>query len=165
MELNFRFKFASALKQTNKTQETLKTSERPHWYMTRMLPDQMIFTKKGPAVWAQDWVTCRATPPDLRFGDLPGTRGERTTGEWAEISPDRPGGGSRNPGARRGHLASQGPRSASAGEDAPLGGRARPFGSGAGGRILLSAPGRPGVRGTVLRCTAQSICQGPASDK
>lgn len=27
----------------------------------------------GLAVWAQDCVTCRATPPDLRFGDLPGT--------------------------------------------------------------------------------------------
>lgn len=38
-------------------------------------------------------------------------------------------------------------------------------GSGAGGRIPLSAPPPSGVRGTVHSSTAQSICQGPAWDK
>lgn len=76
--------------------------------MTRVLSDQMIFTKVDPPVWAQDWVTCRATRPDRRFDDFPETRREGASREWVEI-PEGPAGDSRNLPARRGHLGGQGP--------------------------------------------------------
>ena len=50
--------------------------------MTRTLADQTIFTKMGPAVWAQDWVTCRATPRVSELVTSPEPRGKvRLEGE------------------------------------------------------------------------------------
>ena len=127
--------------------------------MTRMLPDQMIFTKVDPRNVGSglDHLQGRS-----RFGDLPGTQGEGSAGKRVEVSPERarlpsrsPSNPERAPGrpprVRRWRCAS--PRLCA------------PLWVGAGGRILFSAPAPPGVRGIVLGSPAQSICQGPASDK
>lgn len=54
--------------------------------MTRMLPDQMIFTKVDPRNVGSglDHLQGRS-----RFGDLPGTQGEGSAGKRVEVSPER----------------------------------------------------------------------------
>ena len=126
--------------------------------MTRMLPDQMIFTKVDPLNVGSELDHLQG---GSRFGDLPGAQGG-SAGERMEVSPERarlpsqsPSNPERAPGrpprVRRWRCAS--PRLCA------------PLWVGAGGRILLSAPAPLWVRGIVLCSPAQSICQGPASDK
>lgn len=110
--------------------------------MTRMLPDQMIFTKVDPRNVGSglDHLQGRS-----RFGDLPGTQGEGSAGKRVEVSPERARLPSRSPSNPE-----RAPRQAAASPqvgDARLRGCARRCGSEQVGGSCFPPQHRPGSEG------------------